>query len=249
MGYQKFKIISLLGIALSITMNSFASNFGTEKVYAQMYPPISFLPSSDNADYTVLQTEHHCLSGNINNRVFYAPVHLPTGAKPVGLNAIIRDNQSGTNTEISLDRTCNDFTGTSPNTLLDITSIISLSSGGNSGTREYISATASEEHHVNNLRCAYVLKLKYGACSSNNEVARVAVRYQRDLTPAPVSAPFSDVPVFHPFSQHINAFKSAGITGGCGGGKYCPDDPVTRGQMAVFLSKAMGLSWDDSNTR
>ena len=28
---------------------------------------------------------------------------------------------------------------------------------------------------------------------------------------------------------------------GCGSGNYCPDANLTRGQMAVFLSKAMGL--------
>ncbi len=33
----------------------------------------------------------------------------------------------------------------------------------------------------------------------------------------------------------------AGITGGCGGGNYCPSDPNTRGQMAVFLVKTFGL--------
>jgi hypothetical protein len=32
--------------------------------------------------------------------------------------------------------------------------------------------------------------------------------------------------------------KQAGITGGCGGGKYCPDSNVTRGQMAAFLRRA-----------
>jgi YVTN family beta-propeller protein len=36
----------------------------------------------------------------------------------------------------------------------------------------------------------------------------------------------------------IEDFASRGITGGCGGGSYCPNDPVTRGQMAVFLGKA-----------
>ncbi|HEX4438485.1 MAG TPA: S-layer homology domain-containing protein, partial [Thermoanaerobaculia bacterium] len=39
------------------------------------------------------------------------------------------------------------------------------------------------------------------------------------------------------------ALNAAGITGGCGNGNYCPDGPVTRGQMAVFLSKALGLHW------
>jgi hypothetical protein len=32
-----------------------------------------------------------------------------------------------------------------------------------------------------------------------------------------------------------------GITGGCGGGNYCPGSPNTRGQMAVFLVKTFGL--------
>jgi hypothetical protein len=32
-----------------------------------------------------------------------------------------------------------------------------------------------------------------------------------------------------------------GITSGCGGGNYCPDQPVTRGEMAVFLATAFHL--------
>jgi len=29
------------------------------------------------------------------------------------------------------------------------------------------------------------------------------------------------------------------VTAGCGGGLYCPDNPVTREQMAVFLLKSL----------
>jgi hypothetical protein len=32
--------------------------------------------------------------------------------------------------------------------------------------------------------------------------------------------------------------KDLGITSGCGATTYCPSDPVTRGQMAVFLVRA-----------
>jgi hypothetical protein len=35
--------------------------------------------------------------------------------------------------------------------------------------------------------------------------------------------------------------KASGITAGCSATLYCPDAPLTRGQMAVFLSKALGL--------
>ena len=36
----------------------------------------------------------------------------------------------------------------------------------------------------------------------------------------------------------IEQLSNEGITGGCGGGNYCPDAAVTRQQMAVFLLKA-----------
>ena len=72
-------------------------------------------------------------------------------------------------------------------------------------------------------------------------LAGMIVGYQLQVSPPPASATFNDVPTSHPFFQFIEAFADAGITGGCGGGNYCPDNPVTRGQMAVFLAKALGL--------
>jgi len=32
------------------------------------------------------------------------------------------------------------------------------------------------------------------------------------------------------------------VTGGCGGGNYCPSNPVARDQMAVFLTKTFALT-------
>ncbi len=43
--------------------------------------------------------------------------------------------------------------------------------------------------------------------------------------------------------QYVEALVASGITGGCGSGSYCPDNPVTRRQMAIFLAKALGLHW------
>jgi len=40
------------------------------------------------------------------------------------------------------------------------------------------------------------------------------------------------------FSDWIEQLSAEGITGGCGGDDYCPQNPVTRRQMAVFLLKA-----------
>ena len=51
---------------------------------------------------------------------------------------------------------------------------------------------------------------------------------------------FSDVPNSHTFHGHISAIEGAGITHGCGDGKFCPEDPITRGQEAAFLERGLG---------
>jgi hypothetical protein len=44
-----------------------------------------------------------------------------------------------------------------------------------------------------------------------------------------------------PFAAWIEQLAAEGITGGCGGGNFCPASPNTRGQMAVFLTKTFDL--------
>lgn len=41
------------------------------------------------------------------------------------------------------------------------------------------------------------------------------------------------------FDKWIEDLAGRGITGGCGGGNYCPLNPVTRAQMSVFLLKSL----------
>ncbi len=48
---------------------------------------------------------------------------------------------------------------------------------------------------------------------------------------------FSDVACPGPFADWIQQLAAEGITAGCGPGVYCPSQPVTRGQMSVFLLK------------
>ena len=56
--------------------------------------------------------------------------------------------------------------------------------------------------------------------------------------PPPCTGVFADVPCPSTFANWIEALAAEGITGGCGGGNYCPQNPVRRDQMAVFLLKA-----------
>ena len=59
--------------------------------------------------------------------------------------------------------------------------------------------------------------------------------------PPPCAGIFGDMPCSSPFAPWVEQLFAEGITAGCGGGNYCPDDPNIRGQMAVFLVKVYGL--------
>ncbi len=56
--------------------------------------------------------------------------------------------------------------------------------------------------------------------------------------PAPFFYPFADAPEGSFAADWIAETFFEGIAAGCGAGNYCPDAPVLRSQMAVFLLKA-----------
>jgi hypothetical protein len=51
-------------------------------------------------------------------------------------------------------------------------------------------------------------------------------------------ADFSDTPGTNPYHADIEKVFRAGVTAGCNPGNYCPQAPVLRSEMAVFLLKA-----------
>ena len=59
--------------------------------------------------------------------------------------------------------------------------------------------------------------------------------------PACTTPVFSDLPAASPFCRWVEELARRGVVAGCGGGRYCPDAPTTRGQMAAILTAAFGL--------
>jgi hypothetical protein len=92
-----------------------------------------------------------------------------------------------------------------------------------------------------------------GGCGGNNycpddDVTRdqMAVfllrsKHGSGYNPPAATGQFGDVPVDHWAADWIEQLAAEGITSGCGGGNYCPDDSVTRDQMAVFLTRTFDL--------
>lgn len=68
-------------------------------------------------------------------------------------------------------------------------------------------------------------------------------KYGNTYTPPAVGAAsgFNDVSTSHWAAAWIKQLAAEGVTGGCGGGNYCPSATILRDQMSVFLVAAFSL--------
>ena len=62
--------------------------------------------------------------------------------------------------------------------------------------------------------------------------------------PACTTPVFGDVPASSPFCPFVEELVRRGVVAGCGNGNYCPNDPVSREQMAVFLLRTLDPALD-----
>jgi S-layer family protein len=88
----------------------------------------------------------------------------------------------------------------------------------------------------------YFLQVQMGV-GITDTLRSVKLEYRLQVSPDPAIQSFTDVPIGHPFHQFVEALYAAGVTAGYPDGRFGVDDPITRGQMAVFLSLALGLHW------
>ena len=103
----------------------------------------------------------------------------------------------------------------------------------NDGTAEVVSYTVIAQFGTNGEQ----------VYDGSIRLRQVRLLFARQVSPAPALATFGDVPTNHGFFQFIEALADSNITAGCGSGNFCRDTPLTRGQMAVFLAKSLGLHW------
>jgi hypothetical protein len=164
-----------------------------------------------------------------------AGLHVPTGASVTRIE-LQACNTNGTSPGNVYLETKSNSTGYG--TLLAQAAI-----GANTGCGLF-PVTLSPAHTVNNAINSYYLVWSNGIVTDGTiKIQAVRVFYKLQVSPPPTTATFADVPVGHPFHRFVEALYASGITAGCGNGNFCPDQPVTRGQMAVFLSAALGLHW------
>ena len=175
-----------------------------------------------------------------------AQFDLPAGASIEFFDVWGRDSNASENLTVFLIRYCLPDLGQGFPVAAVLRAVSSTGSGGDFFASDPISTDA-----ITNTICTYTARARFdndgAGCVPNNSLRlyKVRLQWKRQVSPAPPAATFNDVPTGHLFFQHVEALFTSGITVGCGGGSYCPDAPVTRGQMAVFLSKALGLQWEN----
>ena len=96
-----------------------------------------------------------------------------------------------------------------------------------------------------NQSCTYRLEVRLGnttaACDSSLFFGKARIEWIRSIPPAPATATFTDVPTDAQFFREIEALAASGITAGCNATDFCPENLLTRRQMAAFLARALGL--------
>jgi S-layer homology domain len=211
-----------------------APEYGTATQSTSTFQGNMFRPRISTGAYTSGNGAGDILFAS-GDTFFDAQLDLPNGALWESASFWGVDSDAANDVAFFLFRSCQPPSGPGPqtNTILG-----SGSSTGAPGAYK-IDVPLDTATQIDNTGCIYWVRARFDAVGLG--VAKARVQWRRQVSPAPVLATFLDVPTGHPFFRFVEALASAGITGGCGGGNYCPDTPVTRGQMAVFLSIALGL--------
>lgn len=162
------------------------------------------------------------------------PVHLPAGAHLEYVRVIMHDDTTSSTPSMGLY--VNDFYGPKA-------SIVGLTPTASSAGDRYTDFAV--DYTIGNKNKSYmVLAILHQSGSLYEGLYELTFWMHLQVSPAPATATFNDVPTGYWAFRYIEALYSSGITAGCGGGNFCPDAPITRAEMAVFLSAALGLHWD-----
>ena len=231
-------IALLLGLAPSIlSAQAHTPAYGIDGITTYVVTAWDMEPSESTASWSgaALENGHRYATGVAG--AFLTGAHLPQGARILSIELEACDTSDTGTVNGFLIRTA--LTGPSM--------ILALVSTGDAPTPgcEGFGAELAIPETVENNTYKYLAVVANSTVDGSTTFGAIRIHYQLQVSPSPGAATFNDVPTSDPAFQFIEALVASGITAGCGSGNYCPDAPLTRRQMAVFLSKALGLHWSD----
>jgi hypothetical protein len=169
-------------------------------------------------------------AGNVSY-MLHAPVQLPAGAlvTQVGFDGQDWDPTLNINWGIYW------VSASSADTTGYIAWYTSSQSGGS------FNASATIEPHTVDPGKYYFAMVELPKLGQDLAIKGMRITYKLQVSPAPAVASFGDVPTGHWAFRYVEALAASGVTSGCAPGLFCPNNPITRAEMAVFLSDALGL--------
>lgn len=199
-------------------------------------------------DTQLVRTSHetYCSdnSGYPGGASTYAQIQVPEGASLGVFRFWAYDSHADRDLWFYAWETCQPI-GYDPPT---ITLIAEGQTVGSSG--QFPGSRSLNNLTVDNKVCSYSVGANFAPLNEDCQGAALKVHklqfsWNRQVSPPPAAASFGDVPTDHPFFQFVEALAKSGTTAGCQASPplYCPDRPITRGEMAVYMAKALGLQW------
>jgi len=224
--------------------------FGVDRADYSPMMSTAFMAANSLGSWATSATDTGIFCQNTGSYMWYdAQILAPTGAALQGVRTWVWDSHVTENVQMWVWEHCQPpYAAGTPSTteLLDL-QVSNGSAGNYSGYSDI-----APDRRINNLDCVLRVRVRLGDsdgdCNGSSiRLQKARAQWKRQISPAPGTATFNDVPTHHIFFQHIEALVDSGITAGCGGGSFCPNATLSRGEMAVFLAKGLGLHWDNGN--
>ena len=239
-------VISLFPLAAS------ASSYGLVDSSSIWVYPTEFVPGGYGRLVMHTSEQGYWIRSYDDNpitQIFWAPVKLPSGVVIDDMVFYYYDRTGGPNMQINFLK---HYTDNDNQVLLRRAE--SDSTGGGYGSKSLVVSHKLtpevywDEVVFDNYNQYYLrVSMPYLSIEGFSDLAFKGVRieYKRQASDPPATATFSDVTPAMQFFPYVEALVAAGITTGYVDGTFKPDDFVTRGQMAAFLTRALGLHHPD----
>lgn len=210
--------------------------FGVSSFSATTVGAAAFLPRNSQHGYVNVSNHYRSGAGaGIDTIIFDAPLHLPSGVTPLVAWFEVCDFSTTGKLWAQLLACPNDNAACTTTTVLFDTGV-----GDEPGCyRDAVAIT--EPGLITNGTHSYTLRIADTDRTIETRFGALTVFWMRNLSPADGTANYVDVPLGDARRSYVEALTASGIAANCGTARFCPDDPLTRAQLAIFLAKALGL--------
>lgn len=194
---------------------------------------------SSTAPDLIYSGNHYYNAPGVSNQRYFAQIPLPSGAQIQVIQCFVNDASAVNDVLLTFQKYTHNLGPNTPSSVFIRTWGSTAATGFQQPSLILNAADGAVRYSVGTDRFLYYI----GAdISSDTSLRGCRVQWARTVSPGPAVATFpNDVPTSSPLFRFVEAMAASGLTGGCAAGSFCPDSAVTRGQLAVFLSVALGL--------